>query len=127
MYCRNCGKELADNSLYCNNCGASQTNDKLIDDNKETKVWGILSIIFALVPGFLVFGLVFAIVGLCTYQQKENKILCWVGIGLFIVMLIIYIVLLLFVIYMGTIAFFEALWGQTTIKFFIIFHLIIES
>lgn len=110
MYCRNCGKEIPDNSLYCNNCGASKTNDKLIDDNKETKVWGILSIIFDLVPGFLVFGLVFAIVGLCTYQQKENKILCWIGIGLFIVMLIIYIVLLLFVIYMGTIALFEALW-----------------
>lgn len=110
MYCRNCGKELADNSLYCPECGASQTNDKLIDDNKETKVWGILSIIFDLVPGFLVFGLVFAIVGLCTYQQKENKRLCWIGIGLFIVMLIIYIVLLLFVIYMGTIALFEALW-----------------
>ncbi len=111
MYCRNCGKELADNSLYCPECGANQKPiPQAAQKTEETKVWGILSIIFDLVPGFLVFGLVFAIVGLCTYQQKENKRLCWIGIGLFIVMLIIYIVLLLFVIYMGTIALFEALW-----------------
>ena len=24
MYCRNCGKELADNSNFCSNCGANQ-------------------------------------------------------------------------------------------------------
>ena len=47
MYCRNCGKELADNSLYCPECGANQKPiPQAAQQTEETKVWGILSIIF---------------------------------------------------------------------------------
>ncbi|GEM_PF-6776584 len=31
MYCRNCGKEIADGSMYCSYCGAKQTTEKQND------------------------------------------------------------------------------------------------
>lgn len=47
---------------------------------KESPVFGILAIIFSLLGGWL--GLAFAIMGIATYKEKNNRTMCFVAIGL---------------------------------------------
>ncbi len=81
MYCKNCGKEIEEGTQYCPYCGISQNEINNIS-NKESNIWGVLSLIFGILGGLL--GLVFGIVGLCTYKEKQNRLMCKVGIGIFI-------------------------------------------
>ena len=94
MYCRNCGREIPDNSLYCPECGAKQEdmNTTVEPSKKEgTKVFGVLSLIFGLLGGVL--GLVFGIIGLVLSKNKQNRIMCVIGIVAFICWMIIYILI----------------------------------
>lgn len=82
MYCKNCGKEIQEMVQYCPYCGISQNSANNAVTTQESKVWGILSLIFGILGGLL--GLVFGIVGLCTYKEKQNRLMCKIGIGIFI-------------------------------------------
>ncbi len=90
MFCKKCGKEMNDNEKVCSNCGYSEENNST--EINETPTIGILSIVFGALGGWL--GLVLAIVGLCTYKKKENRTKCYIGMGLFIAWVILYIILL---------------------------------
>ena len=45
----------------------------------EGKALGICAIIFSVLGGWL--GLIFSIVGLCSYKEPKNKTLCKIGLG----------------------------------------------
>ncbi len=86
MYCKNCGKEIIEGTQFCPYCGAAQnTNNNTT--MQESKVWGILSLIFGILGGWI--GLIFGIVGLCTYKDKQNRLMCKIGIGIFVFWLIL--------------------------------------
>ncbi len=94
MYCKNCGKEIDDNSIYCSHCGARQdySQNTYLYVGFENKVWGILSIVFAfLMP---VLGIVFGVIGLSTYKDQENRKLCKIGIGIVIAEFVLAIILM---------------------------------
>ena len=94
MYCRNCGREIPDNSLYCPECGANQKPiPQAGQQTEETKVWGVLSIVFAAIPALVLLGIIFGVIGLCTYKQKENQKLCWIGIGIAIAWVVLVVIL----------------------------------
>ncbi|MDE6656831.1 MAG: zinc ribbon domain-containing protein [Anaeroplasmataceae bacterium] len=76
-YCSHCGAEVNDEAVVCVKCGCSLGPVK-----EETSVFGILSIVFGALGGWL--GLVFGIIGLCTYKEEANRKKCKIGIGLFI-------------------------------------------
>ena len=93
MFCKSCGREIAEGTQFCPYCGASQNSANNVATTQETKVWGILSLIFGILGGWL--GLVFGIIGLCTYKDKQNKLMCKVGIGIFAFWAIIYLLILI--------------------------------
>ncbi len=100
MYCKNCGKEIEEGTQYCPYCGISQNEINNIS-NKESNIWGVLSLIFGILGGLL--GLVFGIVGLCTYKEKQNRLMCKIGIGIFLLWIIIPIIsLIIYFITLGT-------------------------
>lgn len=91
-YCSHCGAEVNDEAVVCVKCGCSLGPIKQVESN----VWGILSIVFGALGGWL--GLVFGIIGLCTYKDESNRKKCKIGIGLvlgWVVLAIIYIIVLL--------------------------------
>lgn len=75
-YCSHCGAEVNDDAVVCVNCGCSLEKEK-----EESSIWGILSIVFGALGGWL--GIVFGIIGLCTYKEQSNRKKCKIGIGLF--------------------------------------------
>lgn len=94
MYCKNCGKELLDNTQYCPYCGTKQdaavevtkvkgpdapNQDKNTNKTSTSKVLAILGIILG-VCCFGVVGLILSIVGYANAKTKEDKTLCLVGI-----------------------------------------------
>ena len=78
MFCPKCGKENDDNAVFCKSCGAKLTQDDTISfeqlsgggstscldrlkaEAKNAHLFGVLSIIFCALGGFL--GLIFAII-----------------------------------------------------------------
>ncbi len=89
MYCKNCGKEIDDNSTFCPYCGQqiNENTDYYYTGNnnnnnikKESQVIGILAIIFSALGGWL--GIIFAIIGLATYKEKSNRNLCKIALGI---------------------------------------------
>lgn len=60
MFCKNCGKEIADNADYCVHCGVSQSGAKTpVDDKKPVEkkkffVCALLGFIFGLAAFFYV-------------------------------------------------------------------------
>ncbi len=99
MYCKNCGKELLDNSAFCSNCGSPQSTIDRVDNNtviqEETKLWWILSIVFAFLINWL--GIVFGIIGLVTYKNQENRKLSLVGLVISVVIFIISMIVYIFI------------------------------
>ena len=101
MFCKSCGREIAEGTQFCPYCGASQNSANNVATTQESKVWGILSLIFGILGGLL--GLVFGIVGLCTYKEKQNRLMCKIGIGIFLLWIIIPIIsLIIYFITLGT-------------------------
>ncbi len=86
IYCKHCGKEISEDSIYCQHCGSKIEvyieSDKPLQKS-ENRAWGILSIIFSSLMGSGL-GLIFAIVGLCVYKKKSNRICSWVGLGIYL-------------------------------------------
>lgn len=37
MYCKHCGKEIADDSKFCNHCGKEQDNQELVKGQTANK------------------------------------------------------------------------------------------
>lgn len=77
MFCPKCGKENDDNAVFCTHCGAKMSQDNTISfeqlngggvsgldrlhaEAKSAYLFGILSIVFCALGGFL--GLIFAII-----------------------------------------------------------------
>ena len=53
MFCKNCGKELADNAIICPNCGAPQNqNRQVVVDNVSPKN-GVVTVLLCFVLGGL--------------------------------------------------------------------------
>lgn len=96
MYCKNCGKEIPENSIYCLNCGANQnisstpnptTNNISSSKTNESKVIAILALVFSILGGW--FGILFTIIGLATYKEEENKKLCKIALWICIIWVLI--------------------------------------
>ena len=99
MYCKNCGKEIQMGTQFCPYCGTNQSQisysnatNKVVT-SQESKIWGILSLLFGILGGL--FGLVFGIVGLCTYKEKQNKLMCKIGIACFTLWILIPIIIII--------------------------------
>ena len=90
MICKNCEKEIDENSTICNYCGENQTKKytlKIKKEFHESPVLGILAIIFSTIT--VIFGLVFGIVGLNVYQDYFNRLHCKIGVAISITYLTI--------------------------------------
>ena len=102
MYCKHCGKEIDENSTFCQYCGVKI--DVYIESNKpiktENSALGILGIIFSALGGSEL-GLIFAIIGLCTYKTRGNKIRAWIALGLYLAWTVFSIVLQILAHYWG--------------------------
>lgn len=92
-YCSHCGQEVADEAKICPNCGSEMDKHNSGEEINESSTWGILSIVFGALGGWL--GLVFGIIGLCTYKKKENRTKCIIGMSLFAVWMVLLIILMM--------------------------------
>jgi len=88
-YCKHCGKEINAAAVVCPYCGCQ--TEEVPPQPAESNGIGIAAIIFGALGGWL--GLLFGIVGLCTYKTEKNKKNCKIGIGLFIGWTIIWIII----------------------------------
>ncbi len=97
MYCKKCGRQIADGVNFCPYCGAEQNiNDTFHQYNnyepaQESKTLAYLALIFGILGGIL--GLILGLVGLSTYRNPENRKLCKIGIGFFVFWVIVFILL----------------------------------
>ena len=118
MICEKCGKEILNFEKECPYCGhvmGTETNkeeapteeQKVVTQTveyqnigetpytkpmtTESKVLGILAIVFSALGGCL--GLILAIVGLSTYKEEENRKLCKIAIVVFVVVFILSFIL----------------------------------
>lgn len=94
MYCKNCGKNVDDNSLYCNNCGTRLDNVQKQNTSEDSSSFG-----FAVLGFFIpLAGLILFII----YEGKKPKRAKSAGKGALIgfitkiVLSIIFVILLLF-------------------------------
>ena len=55
MFCKSCGREIAEGTQFCPYCGASQNSANNVATTQESKVWGILSLIFGILGGLWYF------------------------------------------------------------------------
>ena len=105
MYCKNCGKEIDDNSTFCPYCGQqiaenadkiykgfNNQNNNYNNNKKESQVIGILAIVFSALGGWL--GIIFAIIGLATYKEKSNRNLCKIALGICAAWVILLIIII---------------------------------
>ena len=105
--CPFCASMMNVNCNYCPGCG-SPMNIHEIQENSSREsnstnpndniVFGVLSLVFGALGGLL--GLVFGFYGLFNKKSGKNtKILCWIGITLFLLwivaLIVLYIILLL--------------------------------
>lgn len=107
MYCSYCGKKVNENQKHCVYCGTENehyvenkneeviTNTELqkntVQENKDnvSSVYAILALIFGALGGWL--GLLFGIIGLKNYTDTNKRTMCYIGIGLWAVWMIIMI------------------------------------
>ena len=119
MRCSNCGSEVAQSEKICGNCGENnayyvqpyqpppqqpyqpqgqpygQQYAQPQTQTKESKAYAILALIFGALGGWL--GLLFGIIGLVKYKgdiHSSERVMCWIGIGLWIFWFVANIVLL---------------------------------
>lgn len=100
-YCSHCGAQVDDDAVICPKCGCQvgalaeakpQTTAPVQTESKAPQVLGILSIVFGALGGWL--GLICGIIGLAIDKEKKYKTLNVIGICLFVVWVIIYIIIL---------------------------------
>ncbi len=72
MFCKNCGKELADNTAYCPNCGYLQEGVNVV---KEEKPLGNGMAIAGFVCSFFIpiLGWIFGGIGLSRAAKRKGK------------------------------------------------------
>jgi len=85
-YCEKCGSEIIDDAVICTNCGCPTKENK-----KEGKAIGICAIIFGALGGLI--GLVLGLVGLSVYKERPNRINSAIGLGLFCLWAVAWIVM----------------------------------
>ena len=72
MYCKNCGKEIAEGQVYCEECQPQEVEvveeEKTVDPSKGK---GIAALICG-IASFFIFGLVLAIVAMVLGGQAAN-------------------------------------------------------
>lgn len=125
MYCSKCGKQLNDDDVFCSGCGQptgvsaaqstaqSQTvnqayagnsgnsyntgssySNQVSSMNGESNALAIVAVICSILfPGI---GLILAIIGLCTYKNKNNRNWCTVAVIINIVYIVFGILLVIF-------------------------------
>ena len=111
-FCNNCGQnnegyverkpierveiytQPSNSSTYSQPNGSyQQTNNYYQQNNyqqpqvQESSTLGVLAIVFSILGGWL--GLLFSIIGLCTYKEPENKSKCKIALGICIVWVVI--------------------------------------
>ncbi len=93
-YCTKCGAELVDEAVVCTKCGCivdpSFQMQQTQKPEKESKAIGILAIVFGALGGIA--GLILSIVGICIYKEPANRRNCYIGLGLFIAWIFIFII-----------------------------------
>lgn len=93
-FCSKCGAEINDEAVVCPKCGCEtelgRQNRLPQSSSSGAKVCGILSVVFGALGGWL--GLVFGIICLAIDKDKKYRILGIVGISLFAVWIIIFII-----------------------------------
>jgi len=85
MYCKHCGKEIADDSKFCNYCGANQNAvSNIIDSRKRIDNSRIKKLIIKIFLIVIIVGLVCAVIvqnrstiedflGISNSQQEESE------------------------------------------------------
>lgn len=102
-YKNNIGKNNYNNSNvqtqhYDNSTNSYKQNPRVVYVHDESKAIAILALIFSILGGWL--GLLFSIIGLCTYKEKENKNLCLAALIIFCVEIFIAIIVVAIMIAM---------------------------
>lgn len=126
MFCPKCGKEIPDDVTYCPYCGSkvketTSSDDPYADpkpiyvqpavqpagqtDNSTYHVLSILALVFSILGGWL--GFVFALIGLINDKKKEDRVLCWVAMGLCLVWIALYIVWIVYAFQHGTVYYYN--------------------
>ena len=92
MYCKKCGKEIADEAVVCIGCGCSVKESEpakatQLDSPKESDSTANCALLFAfLMP---IVGLIIGIVGACKYKTPAYKQRCISAIVLSVVVWIV--------------------------------------
>lgn len=53
VYCRNCGKEIAEGSVFCEFCGERQKAEEKVSDNDSGSPWWAVLGFFIPIVGFI--------------------------------------------------------------------------
>ena len=61
---------------------SGRPQDSYCNQRQETNTVGICAVVFGALGGWL--GLIFSIIGLSTYKTPERRMMCKIGLGLFI-------------------------------------------
>ncbi|MDE7452920.1 MAG: zinc ribbon domain-containing protein [Clostridia bacterium] len=76
MFCKNCGKEIADQAAYCVHCGAvtdnpSAFNTQPVVTGNRTNGFAIAGFVLSFFSYLAILGLIFSCVGLNYSKQPE--------------------------------------------------------
>lgn len=92
--CSKCGADISKEAVICPSCGCQIRMLKVARADEDSPAYGILAILFGVMGGFL--GLVFGLVGLkLIYKQEANRVCCKIGIGFFVVWVVLDIILII--------------------------------
>lgn len=87
MFCKKCGKEIMDDAVVCIHCGCAVDDSQLKEaGSPEDKVNAGIIVGTVLIP---LIGLILGIVNLCQKKTRSGGIYLGVGIGCWILNMII--------------------------------------
>lgn len=89
MYCNKCGKEINDEAVVCIHCGCAVNNgakNNPMVPTEDDKVSAIIIICTILIP---LVGMILGIVNLCKKKTRSGGIYLGVGIGAWVLNMII--------------------------------------
>ena len=98
MFCKNCGKEIADNAAVCVYCGVATAKSGVEEDGKKVNAFGIAGFVISLLSLWLgvyfciasVLGLIFSAVGMAKMKKCRVNGLAIAGLVLSIISLFVW-------------------------------------